>query len=112
LAVTWCVAFVNHHCLAFRFEPSAGCWIISERMRTTTLLRAVPPKVLDRWIVRLVKQGAVILAVEQGPGQRLATGCPCVAEVKRLTGFRSGALFPHALRRDLERSGARRVYAP
>lgn len=109
----WFVAFVPadrpRHCLAFGFDPRGEVWIRADPCGGRLTLTALKRRVFDRWVRRLSRKAA-IYRVRQAGNARLITGCPCVAEVKRITGCGSGALFPGGLRRDLVRNGATRAF--
>lgn len=106
----WYVAFWEDHCLAFMFDGAAGVWVIVDPRWGRTSVRPVLSAKFDRWL-RMVKRTASILYVgPPGAGLPVQIGFPCVAQVKRLIGSRSGALLPGGLRRDLLRSGARQAF--
>lgn len=113
---SWNVAFIPAerptHCLAFSFDPATSVWVVIDPATRRTAVSTMTTRVFHRWLRRLAKRAFIVRAEVSDRRPRFTTGWLCVAEIKRLLGFRSGALFPGGLRRDLLRSGARQVFKP
>lgn len=107
----WHVGFTRDHCFAFRYDPGADVWLLVNPGAFATITKIMRPRVFDRWI-RLVARRAYILRLGSARSPSLGLGFWCVGVVKKLVGARSSALSPAGLKRDLERSGAIRVFVP
>lgn len=108
VAFTWPREAPWGHVLAFACHGDV--WVVVDpHFRWTEVLVLRAGEEFDRWVSELVREAEVWRIEGRGHGP-VGAGWFCVGTVKRLLGFRSGALSPWGLRRDLRRAGARQVF--
>lgn len=111
-SLSWNVAFERGrtpwgHVLAFAW--TGDIWLVVDPHVRWTEVFTLTALEFDDWVADLSARAEVWRLDGRGEAP-LLPGWFCVAQVKRLVGLRSGALFPGGLRRDLVKAGARQVF--
>lgn len=99
------------HCLAFGYDPETGVYVVVDPHHAWTEVTTYSPTAFDLWIMEAAHGNEVYRTPARRQTPPWFPGLWCVGAVKRLVGLRSSALSPAGLRRDLVRSGARRVFS-
>lgn len=95
------------HCLAYGY--CNGRWIVMDPANERTMVLVLTEQQFSHWLdEKLPRASKVIrMAVQMSGDLRLKFGLWCVPAIKHLIGFKSGALRPKALCRDLLRNGGK-----
>ncbi len=108
----WLTAAEYRHVCAFGYADALDGWVVFDPCLQGTSITGLDHKLVGAWLARQDSEISEIWQIEAGQcaGPVVHVGLWCTAQVKRLVGLRSGAFTPGALRRDLVRAGARRVF--